>query len=195
MMGIPYFMNDWCSPLGIFTVVAGKPGQKSQAAHGRYIDDQKMESCMHYLNKKRCWIGLSALFLLLLSQGVWAADRLAVKASIANLRNGAGTKYKVLWQVEKYHPFIVIGKKGKWYEVKDFEGDTAWIHSSLLGKINTVISTKSKCNVREKGNSNSPVVLRAERGVPFKVLKRNGDWIRIKHADGETGWIHKSLVW
>jgi len=34
-----------------------------------------------------------------------------------------------------------------------------------------------------------------ERGVPFKVLKRNGNWIRIEHADGEIGWIYNSLVW
>ncbi len=124
-----------------------------------------------------------------------AAERMAVKASIANLRDGAGTKNKVLWQVEKYHPFLVISKKKDWYEVKDFEGDTAWVHKSLLGKISSVITTKTKCNVRSKPDKNSKVVLRVERGVPFKVLKRQGNWIRIEHADGEVGWIYKKLVW
>jgi SH3-like domain-containing protein len=120
---------------------------------------------------------------------------MAVKASIANLRDGAGTKNKVLWQVEKYHPFLVISKKKDWYEVKDFEGDTAWIHKSLLGKISAVITTKTKVNVRSKPDKKSKVVLRVERGVPFKVLKREGNWIRIEHADGEVGWIYKTLVW
>ncbi len=151
---------------------------------------------MHYLSKKGFWGGLGGMFLMLLfAQGVWAAERLAVKSSVANLRNGAGTTYKVLWQVEKYHPLLVINKKGKWYEVKDFEGDTAWIHGMLLTNMDTIISTKSKCNVRENPDKTSRVVFRVERGVPFKVLKRKGDWIRIEHADGETGWIHKSLVW
>jgi SH3-like domain-containing protein len=27
------------------------------------------------------------------------------------------------------------------------------------------------------------------------VLERKGDWIHIAHADGESGWIHKMLVW
>ena len=124
-----------------------------------------------------------------------AAERMAVKASIANLRNGAGTKHKVLWQVEKYHPFLVIGKQKDWFEIKDFEGDTAWIHKSLLDKTRTVISVKSKCNVRSEPNTKSRIVLRVERGVPFKVLKRKGNWIRIEHADGETGWIYNTLVW
>ncbi|WDP92114.1 MAG: SH3 domain-containing protein [Desulfobacter sp.] len=147
------------------------------------------------LYNKRMIVFCGFILAALLADTGWAAERLAVKASIANLRNGAGTKYKVLWQVEKYHPFLVIQKKGDWYEVKDFEGDSAWIHNSLLTSIKTVISTKSKCNVRKEPNTKSPVVLRVERGVPFKVLKRKGSWIRIEHADGETGWIYKTLVW
>jgi len=34
-----------------------------------------------------------------------------------------------------------------------------------------------------------------ESGVPFKVLKRKGNWIFIQHGDGDKGWIHKSLTW
>ena len=126
---------------------------------------------------------------------VLGADRMAVKAAIANLRSGPGSKYDVLWQVEKFHPLLVIQKKGKWCKIKDFEGDMAWVHSSLLAKINGVITTKAKCNVRSKPDKKSKVLFTVERGVPFKVLKRNGNWIRIEHADGEIGWIYNSLVW
>jgi len=34
-----------------------------------------------------------------------------------------------------------------------------------------------------------------DSGVPFKVLTRKGNWIQVRHADGDKGWIHKSLVW
>jgi SH3-like domain-containing protein len=124
-----------------------------------------------------------------------ALERMAVKSSTANLRSGPGTKYEVLWQVEKYHPLLIIEKKGVWYKIKDFEGDMAWVHSSLLGKINGVITIKTKCNVRSKPDKGGKILFTVERGVPFKVLKRNGNWIRIKHADGEIGWIYNSLVW
>lgn len=140
-------------------------------------------------------ISVCCLFVLLWAGIASASERLSVISSVANLRNGSGTKYKVLWQVEKYHPFLVINKKKDWYEVKDFEGDTAWIHKTMLGKADTVISTKSKCNVRSKPDKSSDIVLRVERGVPFKVISRKGDWIKIEHADGEVGWIYKSLVW
>jgi SH3-like domain-containing protein len=71
----------------------------------------------------------------------------------------------------------------------------AWIHSSLLEKMEGVITSKSKCNVRSEPNTDSRVLFTVERGVPFKVIKRDGNWIRIEHADGEKGWIYKTLVW
>ncbi|WP_321494626.1 SH3 domain-containing protein [uncultured Desulfobacter sp.] len=141
------------------------------------------------------FISTCCLFIALDASIVLASERLSVKTVVANLRNGAGTKYKVLWQVEKYHPFLVINKKQDWYEVKDFEGDTAWIHRTLLGNTDTVISIKSQCNVRTKPDTSSDIILRVERGVPFKVLAHQGDWIKIEHADGEVGWIFKNLVW
>jgi len=133
--------------------------------------------------------------MLVMAAPALALERMAVKSSTANLRSGPGTKYEVLWQVEKFHPLLIIEKKGAWYKIKDFEGDMAWVHSSLLGKINGVITTKTKCNVRSKPNKGGKILFTVERGVPFKVLKRNGNWIRIKHADGEIGWIYNSLVW
>ena len=126
--------------------------------------------------------------MLVMAAPALALERMAVKSSTANLRSGPGTKYEVLWQVEKFHPLLIIEKKGVWYKIKDFEGDMAWVHSSLLGKINGVITTKAKCNVRSKPNKGGKILFTVERGVPFKVLKRNGNWIRIKHA--EIGRAH-----
>ncbi|MCK5696479.1 MAG: SH3 domain-containing protein [Desulfobacula sp.] len=126
---------------------------------------------------------------------VFAQERLCVKSGIANMRSGPGTKYDVLWQVEQYHPVIIVKKKGNWYKIKDFENDVAWLHKSLLGKIEGIITIKDKCNVRSKAATKSQVLFTVEKGVPFKVLMRKGNWIKIEHADGDVGWIYKTLVW
>ena len=52
---------------------------------------------------------------------VFAQQRVTVTASIANMRSGPGTKYDVLWQVEQYHPVIIVEKRENWYKIKDFE--------------------------------------------------------------------------
>ena len=66
---------------------------------------------------------------------------------------------------------------------------------SLLGKIKSVITIKEKCNVRTQPSKNGKVLFTVEKGVPFKALETKGNWIKIEHADGDTGWIYKTLVW
>ena len=131
----------------------------------------------------------------LMPGAVYAEERLSVISGIANMRSGPGTEDTVLWQVEQYHPVIVIEKKGNWYKVKDYENDTAWLHNSLLGKVDSVITVKDKSNVRSKPDAKSSIMFTVDKGVPFKVLERKGPWIKIQHADGDVGWIHNSLIW
>ncbi len=133
---------------------------------------------------------------ILLSGPAWA-KRMCVDADIANIRSGPGTEYEVLWRAEKYTPIetIQVDKSGDWYYFKDFEGTKAWIHKNIIAGTDTVITRKGPSNVRSGPGTNFDTVFQAEKGVPFKVLERKGDWIHIQHADGDTGWIHKILVW
>ena len=140
-------------------------------------------------------VSLFLAFSLSFCAGVAWAQRLAVSSGVANIRSGPGTKYDVLWQVEKYHPIEVIKKSGKWYNFRDFERDVGWVHQSLVKKISAVITVKSKCNVRSSPGTKNDIVFTVEKGIPFKVLKRKGGWIQVEHADGDKGWIYKTLVW
>jgi SH3-like domain-containing protein len=124
-----------------------------------------------------------------------AGERIAVTSSVANVRSGPGNNYDVMWQIEKYHPLEVVEKQGGWYRFKDFEGDLGWIHRSLVGSVRSVITVKGGCNVRSGPGTDHPVVFTVEKGVPFKVIETREKWIRIEHADRDTGWIHSALVW
>ena len=126
---------------------------------------------------------------------VWA-ERMSVNADKANIRSGPGTdQYDVLWEVERYHPLDVIRTQGEWVFFRDFEGDEGWIHGSLLGKTATVITRSDMVNIRSGPGTQNDIVFKAERGVPFQVVKRQGDWIHIRSGAGDEGWIHKNLVW
>ncbi|RLC28224.1 MAG: hypothetical protein DRH32_09400 [Deltaproteobacteria bacterium] len=137
---------------------------------------------------------IAAILIIVTSGSAWAG-RMAVDVPIANIRSGPGTKYDIIWKVEKYHPFMVIKKSGSWYRIKDFEQDEGWIHKSLVSDIRTVITRKNKCNVRSGPATSYDILFTVEKGVPFKVLERRNNWIHVQHADGDRGWIHKSLIW
>lgn len=137
----------------------------------------------------------SLIALAVLTANPASAERLAIKSDIANIRSGPGTDTEVLWQVEKYYPINVLQKQGDWYLFKDFEGDEGWIHKSLVAPLDTAVVIKENCNIRSGPGTENEIRFVAERGIPFKVLKRQGDWVQIQHADGDTGWIHKNLIW
>ena len=123
------------------------------------------------------------------------AERYSVSVPKANIRSGPGKKYDWIWQVGKYYPIDVKNKSGPWYYFRDFEGDEGWIHKSLLKKTHTIITTKDKCNIRSGPGTKNKVAFTVGAGIPFKVIKKKGNWYHVEHADGDTGWIHKSLVW
>ena len=100
-----------------------------------------------------------------------------------------------LWEVEKYYPLNVFKKSGQWYHFRDFEGDEAWIHKLLVSNILTIITKKEKCNIRSGPGTGFSIAFTVEKGVPFKVIKYQGSWTYIEHADGDKGWIYNSLVW
>ena len=133
--------------------------------------------------------------MLILGAGLAHAERLAVSASVANVRSGPGTQHGIIWKIEKYHPVFIINKSDPWYQFKDFEGDQGWVHKSLVGKIKTVITKGDVSNIRSGPGTKYKVLFKVEKGIPFKVLKRQDHWIQIQHADGDEGWIHASLVW
>lgn len=57
---------------------------------------------------------------------------LIVNAPLVNVRQGPGTKTKVLFQAEKGVSFKRLGQKGLWYEVQHIDGEVGWIHKSLV---------------------------------------------------------------
>ena len=148
-----------------------------------------------YILIKACSIVSISTTLIVIFSSIAFAERLAIISSTANIRSGPGTGYDILWQIGKYHPILVLKKSGNWYHFQDFEGDKGWLHKSLVRNMPSVITNKEKCNVRSGPGTKFKILFTTEEGIPFKVLKRKGNWIHIQHADGDKGWIHKSLVW
>lgn len=141
------------------------------------------------------YISFLTIVVILLTGSFAMAERLSVSSKIANIRSGPGTGYEILWKVESYYPISVLKKSGSWINFRDFEGDEGWIHTSLVQKKPTVITVKNKCNVRTGPGTSHEVIFTVEKGIPFLIVNRQKSWIQIKHADGDRGWIHKSLVW
>ncbi|PID73675.1 MAG: hypothetical protein CSB33_02720 [Desulfobacterales bacterium] len=144
---------------------------------------------------RRCLALAAAVLLSAVFVAAAAAERITVDVDMGNVRSGPGTSYEVIWRVERNHPLTVIKRSGDWYYFRDFEGDKGWIHRSIISSRPAVIVVKNSCNIRSGPGTNHDIAFIAERGVPFIRKATKGKWINVLHEDGESGWIHKSLVW
>jgi SH3-like domain-containing protein len=127
-----------------------------------------------------------------------AKDKImVVSREKAYVRAEYKSKAEKLFTVLRNFPVKILKKYGSWYQIEDFEGDKGWIYGKTLSsKIDACIVKNNKyANIRAKSNTKSKIVYKADFGVAFQVTKKNGDCLKIKHANGKTGWIHKSLVW
>lgn len=141
------------------------------------------------------WLAAILAGMIMIIPVAHAAERMAVSATDANIRSGPGPNQDVLWKVEKYYPIEVVETSGVWLRFKDYEGDSGWIHKSLVDKTPTVVTKQNGCQLRAGPGTEQPVLIKIDKGIPFKVLKRDGRWIQVEHADGDKGWLHDSLVW
>ncbi len=139
---------------------------------------------------------IAGSFSLLLSAPVIAADYVSVVKDGVNVRTGPGTNNPVYMELPVGYPLKVLKRSGEWTQISDYEGDTGWIHKSLIGKNDTVIiNAKKSVNMRSEPSTDSHVVADVERGVMMKKLDQQGKWLKLRHSGGTVGWIYKPLLW
>ncbi len=145
--------------------------------------------------RKILFYGLVFVLLLIFSNYVHAQ---CVNVPVANLRKGPGTNQEKSWQVYKYMPFKKIGTKGKWYKVKDVDGDVHWIYSKLVtDKFNCAVVKIDEVNIRSGPGTNygKTFLSPGTKYDSFKVLKRKGKWVKVLNEFGDRGWIFRKFLW
>lgn len=137
-----------------------------------------------------------AAMLTLTATPLLAAEYVSVTGDNVNVRTGPGTDHQVAMELFAGYPLQVTGKQGDWLKIVDFEKDAGWIHGSLVEPVATVIiDATTTVNMRAEPTTSSPVIATVERGVVMNRLESQGDWMKLRHASGLVGWIHKSLLW
>jgi SH3-like domain-containing protein len=81
-------------------------------------------------------------------------------------------------------------------KVRDADGALAWIEKKNLSSRRTVIVKAEQAAILQKPEEGAPASFRAERDVSLDYLETlPGGWIKVRHADGETGYARASEVW
>lgn len=138
-----------------------------------------------------------ALFMLMLGlvQAVQAREMVSIARPDVNLRTGPGTRHEVVWILGRGYPLEVLARKGRWLQVRDFEGDEGWVHRSLAGRQPHVVVRVKVANLRSAPGTRNRIVGKAGYGEVLRTLARRGDWVRVRSQGGVVGWVARRLTW
>ncbi|MBR1916004.1 MAG: hypothetical protein IJ830_06200 [Alphaproteobacteria bacterium] len=121
----------------------------------------------------------------------------SIRADNINARSGPGTKYPIEWVYkQKGAPLEIINEFELWRQVRDWEGDTSWIHKTrLTGRRFIKIITPGENNIYAKDNYDSKVIAKAQDGVIGEIKKcpKGSEFCLVKF-DTIEGWIAKKNV-
>jgi len=142
-------------------------------------------------------------FLIVLVAGTFALDMpqavaqqmVSVAREEVNLRSGPGTSHSAEWVLGRGFPLKVVGRRGNWLQVQDFENDKGWILRTLTGKTAYHIVKVKTANVRSQPSTSSRIVGKVSYGDTLKTLERRTGWVKVQRDGGIRGWISRKLLW
>jgi SH3-like domain-containing protein len=129
----------------------------------------------------------------------------SLKSDRVNLRQGPGTEYPTAWVFRRVGlPVEVINEFEGWRQVRDAEGTTGWVASTLLSGRRTAVvlpwevrpgrADPTVAVLRNDDSEASKAVAQVEAGVLANIISCDGRWCRVS-VDGFRGYIEQSKLW
>ena len=92
-------------------------------------------------------------------------------------------------------PVEVVVSLDTWVKVRDSAGDLAWVEKKSLSEKRYLIVTASRAEVREAADGGARIVYEAEQNVVLELVEPLTGWARVRHPDGEEGFVRANQVW
>ncbi|HEY3433882.1 MAG TPA: SH3 domain-containing protein [Rhodocyclaceae bacterium] len=136
-----------------------------------------------------------AFTLLLAVPSAFALDYRSA-AEVAVLWDAPSAKARKLYIVAKGSPVELVSAQEAWSKVRDDKGNMAWIENKSLSSVRTVLVRADKAQVRDRADEKAPLVFEAEKDVVLDWLEPGpAGWVKVKHKDGQSGFVRIGQVW
>lgn len=128
----------------------------------------------------------------------------SLKSDRVNLRQGPGTDYPTAWVYRRAGlPVEVIEEYEAWRKVRDSEGTTGWILSSLLSGRRTALvlpwelkpdAPRPQIALRQNDSERAAPVAMIEAGVIADIQSCDGAWCYVV-IESFRGYLEQTKLW
>jgi len=137
------------------------------------------------------------LLLFALPLAAQAAEFRSVQEAAVVLYDAPSRAATPLFVVQRNYPLEVIVPESKgWVKVRDHAGALSWVETKSLSEKRSLLVTGATAEARQRPEDGAPVAFSAAQSVTLDLVEvaPNG-WLRVRHADGATGFVRAAQVW
>lgn len=144
--------------------------------------------------RRGCLLVLAAL-----SFGAGAAhavDFKSIGAAPAVFYDAPSERGRRVFVAPRGMPVEVVLTYNDWSKVRDAGGDLSWVETKALSNTRNVVVSIVKAQIHAAADEASQLVFTADKGVLLELVEpARSDWVKVKHRDGQGGYVKASEVW
>lgn len=139
---------------------------------------------------------LTALVLLGSAALVQAVDFVSVAEDSAILYDAPSLQAEKMFVVSKYTPLEQVVTLDNWIKVRDRSGSLYWVEKRVLSNKRYLVALPALLDVYTKPDFGAPLAFRVRQNVVLERIDSTGTgWIKVRHLDGDTGYVRSDEVW
>ena len=139
---------------------------------------------------------LVVLLLASAASATLAVDYRSVSVPAAVLYDSPSQQGKKLYLIKAQTPVEVVVRLEGWFKVRDAEGSLAWIESRSLAERRMLVVTAPRGEIRQSDKPEAPLVAELDKWVAVEFVEAaSPGWAKVRHKDGEAGYIRSTQVW
>jgi len=124
------------------------------------------------------------------------SEFLSIASPAAVLYDAPSLNAEKLYVASVNLPLEVVVKVVGWVKVRDYHGYLGWVEDKNLSQKRFVIINTSVGSVYQSPDRAAALVFQARQDVVLEWLGTAADgWIKVKHQDGQVGYIRTDQIW
>ncbi len=112
------------------------------------------------------------------------------------VRTGPALRYPIKWVYKKQGlPVEIIQEFDTWRKIRDIDGDTGWVHQSLLsGERAVIVQGEVNLPLHRDAREDSTITAYFEPNVVARADACMKEWCRLENQ-GFKGWAQRKFLW
>ncbi|MEO7761421.1 MAG: SH3 domain-containing protein [Casimicrobiaceae bacterium] len=113
------------------------------------------------------------------------------------LYDGPSLKSQKVFVVGRDYPFEIVVSVEGWAKVRDMGGaPLAWVERKALSDKRMVVVKSGPADVVAAPEAGAKTVFRVESRVLLELVEPPvSGWVKVRHRDGQTGYVNISQIW